>query len=597
MELESAAPSSPPPLQPPRRKPGGWRAVKYIIGNEAFEKLSSMSLMSNITVYLSTQYNLNGIFVVNVVNIWSGASNIATLAGAFIADSYLGRYRTLLYGSIASFLGTGAVALTAALHQLRPPSCDIEKSHHCPQPHFWQLLVLFTGLGLLSIGAGGIRPCSVAFGADQFDARTEKGRSQLESFFNWWYLSFTMALLIALTGVVYVQTNVSWAIGFVIPTICFFFSILFFLWGRHTYILAEPRGSIFSDMVRVITAACRKRRHSVSSHSFYDPPMADSLDGEKMAHTDRYKWLDKAAIIVNPDEELDEQGKPKNPWRLCSLQQVEGLKCLVAIIPVWVSGMGCFIVFDQPNTLGILQAMQTNRSIGSHFKFPPAWVKMGSLLALSIWIIIYERVFIKMAKKITGKERRLTVKQRITIGIFLSIMCMVVSGVVEKYRRESALKNGSFNSTTSFAFMLPQHALSGLMEAFATIAVMEFFNMNMPEHMRTVAGAIFFLTLSVSSFVSSLIVNLVHAVTSKTGKIPWVGGHDLNQTRLDYYYYLIAIIATLNLLYFVFFASRFVTSYDENTKLKREVPAEKSTENEHQIDLPEKETKEAAAEC
>lgn len=65
-----------------------------------------MSLISNITVYLSTKYNLNGIFVVNVVNIWSGTSNVATLAGAFIADTCLGRYRTLLYGSIASFLVT-----------------------------------------------------------------------------------------------------------------------------------------------------------------------------------------------------------------------------------------------------------------------------------------------------------------------------------------------------------------------------------------------------------------------------------------------------------------------------------------------------------
>lgn len=73
-------------------------------GNESFEKLSSMSLISNITVYLSTQYNVNGTFVVNVVNIWIGTSNIATLAGAFIADTRLGRYRTLLYGSIASFL-------------------------------------------------------------------------------------------------------------------------------------------------------------------------------------------------------------------------------------------------------------------------------------------------------------------------------------------------------------------------------------------------------------------------------------------------------------------------------------------------------------
>ncbi|XP_008437665.2 protein NRT1/ PTR FAMILY 2.8 [Cucumis melo] len=576
MDLVTPLPSSHPP-PPPCQKLGGWRAVKYIIGNESFEKLSSMSLISNITVYLSTKYNVNGIFVVNVVNIWIGTSNVATLAGAFIADTRLGRYRTLLYGSIASFLGMGTVALTAALHQLRPPHCNVEDSGHCPQPHLWQLLVLFTGLGLLSIGAGGIRPCNVAFGADQFDTTTEKGKSQLESFFNWWYLSFTVALLIALTGVVYVQTNVSWTLGFAIPTICFFISISIFLLGRHTYIIVKPRGSMLKDVARVIVAAYRKRGHSISSSSFYDSPMEDSTCGEKLIHTDRFKWLDRAAIIVNPEEELDEQGKPKNSWRLCSLQQVEGFKCLVSILPVWISGIGCFIVFNQPNTFGILQAMQSNRSIGSHFKFPPGWMNLAGMIALSIWIIIYERVLIKLGKKMTGKERRLTMEQRITIGIVLSILSMITSGVVEKHRRDAALKNKLFISPTSFALLLPQHVLTGLMEAFALVAMMEFFTMHMPEHMRTVAGAIFFLTISVASYLSSLIVDVIKKVSGKIAKSPWVGGHDLNHNRLDYYYFTIAVIETLNLLYFVFFARRFVRGYDDKVKL---------TENGRRNDLP-----------
>jgi dipeptide/tripeptide permease len=63
-----------------------------------------MSLISNMTVYLNTKYNMSGIFVVNVVTIWNGSSNIASLAGAFLSDAYLGRFHTLLFGSIASLL-------------------------------------------------------------------------------------------------------------------------------------------------------------------------------------------------------------------------------------------------------------------------------------------------------------------------------------------------------------------------------------------------------------------------------------------------------------------------------------------------------------
>ncbi|CAI9754600.1 unnamed protein product [Fraxinus pennsylvanica] len=88
----------------PKKPAGGWRAIKYILGNESFEKLASMSLVANITVYLRTKYNLNGILLVNVVTIWSGSSNLSSIAGAITSDVYLGRFLTLLIGTICSLL-------------------------------------------------------------------------------------------------------------------------------------------------------------------------------------------------------------------------------------------------------------------------------------------------------------------------------------------------------------------------------------------------------------------------------------------------------------------------------------------------------------
>lgn len=76
----------------------------YCSGNETFEKLASMSLIANITVYLRTRYNMDGILLVNVVSIWSGTSNLTAIPGALISDTYLGRFKTLLFGSISSFL-------------------------------------------------------------------------------------------------------------------------------------------------------------------------------------------------------------------------------------------------------------------------------------------------------------------------------------------------------------------------------------------------------------------------------------------------------------------------------------------------------------
>ncbi|EEF52112.1 protein NRT1/ PTR FAMILY 2.8 [Ricinus communis] len=565
-------PSSQSPPPPPKRKVGGWNAIKYILGNESFEKLASMSLIANITVYLQTRYNMEGVFNVTVTTVWSGSSNITSLMGAIIADTYLGRFRTLFFGSIFSLLGMTGMTLTAGLPKLTPPRCNGDTS--CPQAEKWQLGFLFASLGFLSIGSGGIRPCNIAFGADQFDTTTAKGRSQLESFFNWWYFFFTIALVVALTAVVYIQTNVSWVIGFIIPTSCLFLSISIFLIGRSTYICKKPRGSIFTNMIKVVIAACRKRQLTTkpdSQYSFYDPPMDESELHLKIAHTDRFRFLDKAAMISDLSE-LDDQGLAKNTWRLCSLQQVEQLKCLIAIGPVWVSGIACFIPMDQQNAFGILQAIQINKSVGPKFQVPPGWMGLTSMIALSIWIYIYERIYVPKAKKLAGKDKRLTMPQRIKTGIVMSILCMLVAGFVEKKRRESALRNGTFASPITIAALLPQFVLSGLIEAFAAVAIMEFYTTGMPESMRTVAGAVFFLSLSISSYISSLLINIIHHVSGKNGKTPWLGGHDLNQNRLDYYYFIIAGLAVVNFIYFNFYASRYAVShhYDGSTEVKVE---------------------------
>ncbi|XP_021286183.1 protein NRT1/ PTR FAMILY 2.8-like [Herrania umbratica] len=559
------------PLSPPARR-GGWRAIMFIIGNETFEKVASLSLISNISVYLKTEYNMGSVSVVNVLNIWSGFSNITGIAGAYIADAFLGKFLTLLFGSIASFLGMAMMTLTSAVPRFKPSACEGESN--CPQPQGWQLAILFSGLGMLSIGAGGIRPCNISFGADQFDTSTEKGRQQLATFFNWWYFFFTVALVVALTAVVYIQTNISWVIGFAIPTACLALSTIIFLIGYNTYNYVKPQGSIFVDMVKVIAAASKKRRFTITpGWDLYNPPVAGSdPSAMELPHSEWFKFLDKASIITDPSE-LDNHGMAKNSWRLCSLQTVEQLKCLLAVLPVWGSAIVYSTVIEQCSTFGILQAIQMSNSIGSHFKIPPGWMNLVPMLVLAVWIFIYECIYIPLAQKITKKDKRLTIQQRLGTGFVMSILSMLASGIVEKKRRDSALNHGLFASPYSLALLLPQFVIAGLAQAFASVALLEFLTTQMPENMRTVAGALFFLALSIAGYLGSLLVTIIQNVTEKIGKTPWLGGSDLNKNKLDLYYYVIATLGVVNLLYFFFFASRYVINNSD--EIGREVRLEK----------------------
>ncbi|XP_073015134.1 protein NRT1/ PTR FAMILY 2.8-like [Primulina eburnea] len=583
MEIGSHSPSTRKTLssssQSLSKKPGGWRAIKYILGNESFEKLASISLVANITLYLRTKYNLSGIFLINTVTIWSGSTNLSSIAGAVVSDVYLGRFLTLLFGTIFTLLGMGAITLTAGIPELRPPPCVVGEYSKCIEPEKWQLAFLFTGLGLVALGAGGIRPCNIAFGADQFDTKTDKGRAQLESFFNWWYFSFTIALIIALTGVIYVQTNISWMIGYAIPTACLAISITTFLIGMHTYIYKTPQGTVFVDMAKVMAAAYRKRKIDLKSGDgivFYNGVSEAESKSRKTIKADRFKFLDKAAVMTDPSE-VDAQNMPKNGWKLCSVQQVENLKCLFGIGPVWISGVGCFVVMDQQSTFGILQSIQMNRMLGKSFTIPPAWMGISSMIALSIWIFVYEQIYVKKFKKILKKaDLRMTMQQRITTGIIMSILCMVVAGIVEIKRKELALRHNTLDSPLHVTALLPQFILSGLTEAFAAVAIMEFFTIQMPETMRSVAGSVFFLSLSIASYLSSFLVNVVHSVTKGRGDRAWLGGNDLNKNKLEYYYYFIASLGVLNLFYFTFFARKFVLCEEGGKDAACEGPGEDS---------------------
>ena len=143
--------------------------------------------------------------------------------------------------------------------------------------------LLILALGLLSIGTGGIRPCNIPFGVDQFDPTTDEGRKGINSFFNWYYTTFTVVLIIAITVVVYIQSNVSWVWGFGIPTFFMVGSIVLFFFGMKVYVYVKPEGSVFTGIVQSVAAAYKKRGLKIPTESgenvvtLYDPPPAATV--------------------------------------------------------------------------------------------------------------------------------------------------------------------------------------------------------------------------------------------------------------------------------------------------------------------------------
>ncbi|OMO79163.1 Proton-dependent oligopeptide transporter family [Corchorus capsularis] len=238
----------------------GIKAMPFIIGNETFEKIGSMGTVANLSIYLTTVFHMKSITAATIINIFHGTSNLVPLLGAFLSDTYFGRYKTLVFASIASFLGMAVLALTAAIHKLHPPKCPSSNSGTtCVEPVTGQLAFLYFAFGLLVIGAGGIKPCNLAFGVDQFDPRTESGQKGINSFFNYYYFTFTLGVMVSVTLIVYIQSTLGWAIELGIPAVLMLFSCILFFMGSRLYVKVKPQGSPLTIVAQVVLAAARKR--------------------------------------------------------------------------------------------------------------------------------------------------------------------------------------------------------------------------------------------------------------------------------------------------------------------------------------------------
>uniref|UniRef100_A0A5B7BBA5 Peptide transporter n=1 Tax=Davidia involucrata TaxID=16924 RepID=A0A5B7BBA5_DAVIN len=540
--------------QPPTRQKGGLRTMPFIIANESFEKVASYGLLPNMILYLITEYKMGLAKGTNILFFWSAATNFTPLVGAFLSDSYLGRFLTIGFGSIFSLLGMILLWLTAMLPQVKPPSCD-PSIQSCKSPTAAQYTFLFSSFALMSIGAGGIRASSLAFGADQVDRRENpKNEKVLESFFGWYYASACVSVIIALTGIVYIQDHMGWKVGFGVPAILMFFSAALFFLASPLYIKHKPSKSLFTGLAQVIVVAYKNRKLALpprNSNGWYHH--RKGKDSELQVPTEKLRFLNKACIIRNP-EDITPSGVALNPWSLCAVDQVEELKALLKVLPLWSTGIMVSINISQ-SSFPLLQAKSMDRHVNPSFEIPAGSFGMFTVITLTIWIVLYDRVILPLASKIKGKPVYIGVKQRMGIGLFFSWMAMVVSAIVEHFRRRKAIQQGFLNNPhgvmdMSAMWLVPQHCLNGLAEAFNAIGQTEFYYSEFPKSMSSIAAALFGLGMAVANLLASVILSTVDDVTKRGGKQSWVST-EINKGRYENYYWLLAMMSFINLLYFL----------------------------------------------
>ncbi|GAV68528.1 LOW QUALITY PROTEIN: PTR2 domain-containing protein [Cephalotus follicularis] len=543
-----------------KKKTGNWKSCRFILGNECCERLAYYGMSTNLVNYFKSHLNQGNVTASNNVTNWSGTCYITPLLGAFIADAYLGRYWTIAIFVMVYICGMTLLTLSASVTGLKP-SCTSDGCH----PTSGQIAVNFVALYLIALGTGGIKPCVSSFGADQFDETDETERQKKSSFFNWFYLSINIGALIASSVLVWIQMNVGWGWGFGIPTVAMAIAVVFFFSGSHLYRIQIPGGSPLTRIFQVIVASFRK-------FSVKDPDdkslLYETADEEciiqgsrKLVHTNELSFFDKAAVVI----ETDRIKGLADPWRLCTVTQVEELKSIIRLLPVWASGIVFATVYSQMSTMFVLQGNTMDQHMGPHFKIPSASLSIFDTISVIFWAPVYDLFIVPFARKFTGHERGFTQLQRMGIGLVISIFSMLAAGVLEVLRLDYVKKHNYYdleNIPVSIFWQVPQYFLIGCAEVFTFIGQLEFFYAQAPDAMRSLCSALSLTTVALGNYLSTLLVTIVTKVTTENGKLGWIPDN-LNRGHLDYFYWLLAILSLLNLLAYLWIAK--IYTYKKTT--------------------------------
>ncbi|XXG43904.1 hypothetical protein AAC387_Pa01g3834 [Persea americana] len=553
-----------------RSTTGGWRSASFIIGVEMAERFAYYGISSNLISYLTGSLHQSTAAAAENVNAWLGAISMLPLLGAFVADSYLGRYRTILFSSILYVLGLGLLTLSAGLRSLQPPDCVIKtlSTPSCRSPTQFQVVFFFLSLYFVALAEGGFKPCVQAFGADQFDPHNPEESKSKSSFFNWLCFGACCGNVVSLWILNYIQDNLSWGLGFGVPCISMMFALVVFLLGSKTYryYMKEEKNPLVSILV-VFVAAARNRGGPFSSTDGRSllPIDYEATKAPFNRSSTQSKFLDRAATAVENPDSL------KEGWSVCTMNQVEDAKLVLRSVRIWATCLIYGVVFAQSYTFFTKQGSTMEREIVSGFQIPPATLQTFICLSVVILIPIYDRAFVPVTRAITGLPSGITLLQRIGIGMFLSVISMVVAALVEAQRLVVARDAGLIDRPTSTVpmsvwWLLPQYVLFGVVEVFAMIGLQEFFYDQVPDGMRSMGSSLFLSIFGIGSFISGFLVSVIEKVTTTDNGDSWFS-NNLNRAHIDYFYWLLAGLNAISLCIYLYFAKSY--SY----KKRRNVPS------------------------
>uniref|UniRef100_A0A3B4AAR2 Solute carrier family 15 member 1 n=1 Tax=Periophthalmus magnuspinnatus TaxID=409849 RepID=A0A3B4AAR2_9GOBI len=233
-------------------------SIFFIVVNEFCERFSYYGMRAVLVLYFKYFLNWNDDFATSIYHVFVALCYLTPILGAIVADSWLGKFKTIIYLSIVYALGQIAMAISA-VHDITDQNRD-----GTPDNMTFHVVLSMVGLFLIALGTGGIKPCVAAFGGDQF---TNEQENQRRTFFSVFYLCINGGSLLStiITPILRAQqcgihTKMEcYPLAFGVPAALMVVALVVFIVGSPMYFKAKPQGNIMLDVCKCIGFAIKNR--------------------------------------------------------------------------------------------------------------------------------------------------------------------------------------------------------------------------------------------------------------------------------------------------------------------------------------------------
>ncbi|XP_031671869.1 solute carrier family 15 member 1 [Oncorhynchus kisutch] len=365
-------------------------SIFFIVVNEFCERFSYYGMRAVLVLYFRYFLKWDDDLATSIYHTFIALCYLTPILGAIVADSWLGKFKTIVYLSIVYTVGQVVMAVSA-IHDITDTDRD-----GTPDNMTFHVAMSMVGLFLIALGTGGIKPCVAAFGGDQFEDHQEKQRS---TFFSIFYLSINAGSLLStvITPILRGQEcgihsqQKCYPLAFGVPAALMVVALIVFIMGSGMYNKTAPKGNIMLEVCKCIGFAIKNRfRHR--SKTF-----------PKREH-----WMDWA------DEKYD---------KLLVAQVKMVLKVLFLYIPLPMF----WTLFDQQGSRWTLQATTMDGNFGILMVQPDQMQTVNPILILAL-VPIMDSLVYPLIKKC---HLNFTPLKRMTVGMLIAALAFVAAALLQ----------------------------------------------------------------------------------------------------------------------------------------------------------------------